>query len=136
MRWTAWAVAILVLVVGGWMAFDGVHALWTGDYVTPESGRFAGELGPWAAVVEAVGLEPRSTAVEGAFVLYGLAYLGATGAFLARRTRSLWWTVQVLALAGLWYLPFGTLGNVLVIGLLWSPALRRARMGDASKATG
>lgn len=73
-----------------------------------------------------MGLEPRSTAVEGAFVLYGLAYLSATGAFLVRRSRSLWWAVQLLALGGLWYLPFGTLGNLLVLGLLWLPSLRPA----------
>jgi hypothetical protein len=50
-------VAVLVSVTGGWMAFDGAHALITGDFVTPSSGPYSGQLGPWATLLEAVGLE-------------------------------------------------------------------------------
>jgi hypothetical protein len=42
-------------------AYDGSRALIVGDYVTPKSGAYAGQLGPWAKLVAAVGIEPRST---------------------------------------------------------------------------
>jgi hypothetical protein len=29
---------LLALLEGGWLAFDGIHAFATGDYVTPSSG--------------------------------------------------------------------------------------------------
>ena len=35
LHWSAWVVAALVLLNGGWMAFDGGRALVIGDYVTP-----------------------------------------------------------------------------------------------------
>jgi hypothetical protein len=57
----AWIVTALAVLAGGWMAFDGARALIVGDYVTPQEGEYAGELGPWAALLESVGLEPRST---------------------------------------------------------------------------
>ena len=37
-HWTAWLVMALVLLNGGWMAFDGGRALVVGDYVTPKTG--------------------------------------------------------------------------------------------------
>jgi hypothetical protein len=46
LHWTAWLIAALVLLNGGWMAFDGGRALMLGDYVTPRTGQFAGQLGP------------------------------------------------------------------------------------------
>ncbi len=38
MNWLVWIVVLLAFVEGGWLAFDGGHALVTGDYVTPSSG--------------------------------------------------------------------------------------------------
>lgn len=119
-----WLLAGLVVITGGWMLFDGVRALITGDFVTPQRGAYAGRLGPWARVVTAVGLEPRSTGVKLAFALYGLAYLAALGALLLH-VPGAWVAVLILAVAGLWYLPFGTLTNLAVIALLLlSPTLR------------
>ena len=40
-------------------------ALIAGDYVTPSKGQYAGQLGPWARLVSAVGLEPRRLSVDG-----------------------------------------------------------------------
>lgn len=122
-RLLRWFVAVFVVVCGGYMAFDGAHYLLTGDYVTPAEGPHAGQLGPWAAVVEAVGLVPRSGFVAGLFVGYGLLYLASLAAFLrggpgSRRG------LMVLAALGLWYLPFGTLLNLLVLALLWFSPLR------------
>ncbi len=121
-----WVVAALVLVTGGWMLFDGTRALIVGDFVTPSRGEYAGQLGPWSRLVTAVGLDPRSTAVKLVFVAYGLAYLLALAALLLH-VAGAWIAVLVLAIAGLWYLPIGTLTNLAVIALLLlTPALRAA----------
>ena len=82
MNWVPWVVGLLVLNVGGFMAFDGTKALITGEYVTPKSGAHAGQLGPWSGVVRAAGIEPRSTLMKWIFILYGVAYLAVLGAWL------------------------------------------------------
>lgn len=61
MDWLRLLAVALALIESGWMAFDGMRALLVGDYVTPRSGPYAGQLGPWARLVSAVGIEPRST---------------------------------------------------------------------------
>ena len=125
MRWAPWIAVGLAALNGGWMAFDGARALLTGDYVTPASGEYAGQLGPWARGVEAVGLAPRSTAVKAAFVVYGAALLLLAGAFAARAPWA-WRGLLVGAALGLWYVPFGTLLNGAVIALLLTVARRPA----------
>lgn len=125
LHWTAWVVGGLVLLGGGWMAFDGGRALVVGDYVTPRSGPLAGTLGPWSKVVEAVGIPARSTLMKSILLAYGLAYLAATVALLRGASWG-WWGVLVTALLGLWYVPFGTLVNVVVAALLLLPGLRPA----------
>lgn len=120
-----WSAAALALVVAGWFVFDGGRALVVGDYVTPSYGEYAGRLGPWAGVVAAVGIEPRSTAMKLIFVVYGLAWLGVVGGFLAGRSWA--WTGMLVAAVGcLWYLPFGTLLGAAQIVLLLLPAARNA----------
>ncbi|MEV6319119.1 hypothetical protein [Streptomyces sp. NPDC051776] len=123
MHWTGWVVLGLVVIIGGWMLFDGVHALVTGDFVTPRDGTHTGQLGPWAHLVSGTGLEPRSLAVKLVFVGYAGAYLAAGVAFVARAPGG-WWAAVVLAVLGLWYLPFGTVANLAVIALLLTPSLR------------
>lgn len=112
--------AIAVVLTGGWMAFDGAHALVTGDYVTPKSGEYAGQLGPWAAPLRLAGIDPRSTAVKIFFVVFGLTYLAALAAFLRNpmRSRSL---LAACAAVALLYLPFGTLLSAAVLALLATP---------------
>lgn len=104
-------------VTAGWMAFDGTRALVTGDYVTPSSGEHKGELGPWTGLVEAVGIEPRSTTMKVIFVAYGASWLAVVGAYL----RGLAWAPRgmVVAAAGsLWYLWIGTVSGLVQLGLL------------------
>ena len=125
MHWSGWVVVALAVLVGGWMAFDGGRALVVGDYVTPKSGQFAGQLGPWRHAVSAVGIEPRSTAMKSVFLIYGLAWLFAILAFVLRLPAA--WTVMLIAAIGsLWYLPFGTLLGLVQIVLLLLPPLRSA----------
>ncbi|SCK59163.1 hypothetical protein [Streptomyces sp. WMMB 322] len=123
MSWTGWAVVVLVAVVGGWMLFDGLHALITGDFVTPAGGTHAGRLGPWADLVSGIGGDPRSLLVKWTFVGYAAAYLISVAAFAAGAVQA-WWAVALLAVLGLWYLPFGTVANLVVLVLLLTPSLR------------
>jgi hypothetical protein len=122
-HWAGWAVLALVVIIGGWMLFDGLHALLTGDFVTPSSGTHAGQLGPWANLVSAAGLDPRSLVVKAVFVGYAAVYL-TSGAAFAAGVQGTWWAVAVLAVCGLWYLPFGTVANLAVLALLFVPSLR------------
>ena len=121
-------VVIIVLALGPglFMTFDGLRALTVGDYLTPTSGPYAGQLGPWSGVVSAVGLAPRSSMMKVIFVAFGLSWLGATAAFV-RRTRGSSGALAGLAVATLWYLPVGTvLSGLVLIGLA---LLRRREAG-------
>jgi hypothetical protein len=113
-----WVIAVLVFINAGWMLFDGTRALIVGDYVTPKSGEYAGQLGPWAKVVQAVGIHPRSTLMKFIFVLYGLSFLIVMIALLLKVSWA-WWGMIIIAVLGLWYLHFGTLINILIIILLF-----------------
>ena len=121
---TRWVIVVLALVAAGWLAFDGAHALLTGDYVTPASGPHAGRLGPWSSVFEAIGVDPRSLTVKWLHVVVGAAWLAAIPAFAFRAHRS-WGAMLLCAIAGVWYLPFGTIISLLVGGLLFLPAVKR-----------
>jgi hypothetical protein len=121
MTWLRVALVTLGLVEGAWMAFDGTRALVVGDYVTPSTGAYAGQLGPWSYVVKAVGIPPRSKAMKLAFVAYGAAWL--TIAFgVATRSPWAWRAMLIAAIATLWYLPVGTIfGIAQTVGLAWLP---------------
>lgn len=99
------------------MALDGFRALIIGDYITPVSGRFAGQLGPWSAIVATVGIPPRSTAMKGIFAGYGLTWLAISAAY-AVGARWAWPAMLLAAALSLWYLPLGTLFSLLLIALL------------------
>ena len=105
------------------MAYDGSRALLVWDYVTPQSGRHAGQLGPWSKVVAGVGMQPRSTLMKWIFVVYGVGYLLAMLAFMFELPGA-WWGLLVAVILGLWHLPFGTLINVVVMILISLPPLR------------
>ena len=110
-RW----LAALGLFQGAWMTFDGARALLVGDYV-----RMEGQLGPWAPLVEAVGIHPLSLGMKLAFVVLGLAWLAVAGAYAWRPAR-LRGAFAAMCVATLWYLPFGTLfGLVGLAALAWT----------------
>ncbi len=123
MSWLKWVVVTLALLNAGYMVVDGTRALTKGDYFTPSSGEHKGELGPWARVVTAIGIEPRSTAMKAFFVVYGLAWIVVIVGFARGQTWS-WFVMLVLALGSLWYLTVGTIVSVLVTALLVAPAVR------------
>ncbi len=116
---------ILGALQGGYMLLDGARALVVGSYITPGSGEHAGELGPWARLVAAVGIPPESTGMRAAFVVLGLLWLVVSVGVAAAAPWS-WPAGLILAVATLWYLVPGTLISVAVALLLLTPALRHA----------
>jgi hypothetical protein len=126
MRLLRVGIIVLALGPGLFMTFDGLRALTVGDYLTPTTGPYAGQLGPWSGVVSAVGLVPRSSMMKVIFVVFGLSWVGVTAAFV-RRTRWSAGALAGLAVATLWYLPVGTVVSVLVLAGL--ALLRRREAG-------
>ncbi len=118
MEWKSWSVLAGGVILGGWLAFDGVRALVVGDYVTPRSGTYAGQLGPWSRVAAAVGVNPRGTPMKCVHVMLGLSWLAACGALLAGAGRAPS-ALLACSVASLWYLPFGTVIGVVELALLW-----------------
>ena len=116
----AWLIVALVVFNASWMGFDGGRAFVVGDYITPQG---AGQLGPWSAVVGALGVDPRSNLMKAIFVVYGLGSLAVVLGFLAKAPWG-WWGMVVVASLGLWYLPFGTVLNLLALMLLLLPQMR------------
>ena len=113
-----WIILVAVVLNASWMLADGMRALVVGDYVTPPSGEYAGQLGPWAGLVKATGIEPRSTFMKAVFVVYGLSALTAAAGFGLGQP----WGRNFLiatAILGLWYLPFGTAANIIALILLF-----------------
>jgi hypothetical protein len=117
-RW-AWAAAAVGALNGAWMLTDGAVALATGDDLGPE-------LGPWAALLRALGVDPLERAVAAGFLLYGAAYLALLAAYARRpapaRAAVLAATVPLLA-----YLAVGTLVALATLGLLLVERSRAAR---------
>ncbi len=97
---------LLAVQLGGWLVFDGARAFIVGDYVTPDSGRYAGELGPWSVLLEAIGIAARGTFARALHVVSGLVWLAAVLLELLGRDRRKLFLVTLPF--GLWYLPFGT----------------------------
>lgn len=116
-------IVVLAVLVAGWFVFDGSLALVAGDYVTPRSGEWAGQVGPWGNIVAAVGIEPRSTLMKTIFVAYGAAWIGVIVAFV-RGAAWAWWGMLAAAVGSQWYLPFGTVLGVAQAILLVLPGVR------------
>ena len=117
MDWKHWLIILLVTITAAWMLFDGTRALIVGDYVTPQTGEYAGRLGPWSNMVMAIGIEPRSTLMKSIIVTYGLLALIVVISFALRIS----WSrsaIIVLCILGLWYLPIGTITNLIALILL------------------
>lgn len=86
-------------LIGWWMVYDGLHGRVFGDYV-----RISGQLGPWAALVSAVGVDP--VGLSWFFIVWGSAFLATSfGLYFRQRWAH---TVGLVASGlGLLYLGFG-----------------------------
>ncbi|MCI0651652.1 MAG: hypothetical protein L0Z55_07200 [Planctomycetes bacterium] len=124
-----WLAIVLIAQHAGYMTYDGTRALVAGDYLRPTSGEYAGQLGPWTHLAEAIGIDPMSTLMKSIFLVLGLAGLAAGSYFIAR-PRAGFKAVLVFSVATLWNLMFGTMSSVLqiVLLLLWN-RLDRAKQG-------
>jgi hypothetical protein len=101
---------ILALLTGGYQVVDGIHVLATGFYmgsVTP---------GPWRHVVHATGIDPMDFGPG--FVVLGVCWLVALAFLLSTGSRRAWWSLLVVAVLTLWYLPIGTLTSLATIVVL------------------
>ena len=107
---TVWLFFGFSWLLGWWLAFDGVHQRLWGDYV-----RIDGQLGPWAALVSRMGLDPQS--LGWFFVVLGLSLIAASfGLYLRRR-----WGYNVGLAASsisLLYLGFGAPVALVCVALL------------------
>lgn len=121
-----YSIICIALIIGGWLLFDGFRALVTGSYTTPNSGNYAGQLGPWSWLVAKAGLDPTGLIVKLAHVVLGLSWI-VCGLLLYRSVSLAWWPLFVTAILSLWYLPFGTIAGLTVAGLLLLPLLRQPR---------
>lgn len=117
MHWARVLILLCTLLEAGWMAFDGTRALVVGEFVTPTSGPYAGQLGPWSHLVQRVGLNPRGTPMKVIFAVYGIAWL-VVGAGFALGARWSWPAMLVAAVGAVWFLPFGTVLSVVQVALL------------------
>lgn len=112
-----WAIVSICLFLGSWLVFDGARALVTGQYVTPKSGPHAGQLGPWSRVLGSVGVNPHGNGAKLLHIVCGGLLCVAGVAFGAGASWACWGVI-VGAVAALWYLPFGTVLNVVLIVLV------------------
>ena len=117
MHWSVWVISILAFIVAIWFVIDGATAFITGDYITPKSGQYAGQLGPWSKAVSAAGIAPRSGLMKTIFLLYGIFWIAIIGSYLFRLPWA-WTAMLIAAIGSLWYLPFGTLLGIIQIILL------------------
>jgi hypothetical protein len=101
------------------MIVDGAHRLITGDFV-----RLRGQLGPWAALVQRLGLEPMNLAPL--FLALGILWLVVANLFLFQNSPTSWRALVALAILSLWYLGFGLALDVATLILLLVPATRAA----------
>ncbi|MBL7744631.1 MAG: hypothetical protein JNN00_14265 [Chitinophagaceae bacterium] len=112
-----WIVVLLAILNFGYMLFDGSRALIKGDYIRPQSGKYAGRLGPWSKLVKAIGINPESTAMKSFFMVWGVAGLLITCFY----SMNFSWAKNgmiIMNILSLWYLVPGTASSILQIILL------------------
>ncbi len=122
MSWSDVVAAVCLVVLGGFQVFDSAHASVTGQYLTPRSGPHAGRLGPWARVVEALGLAPQAPAVRLWFAVTGLVQLAAAAHLVLSGPHASAVAVGAAALS-VWYVPWGTVLALAVLVSVLGPAL-------------
>jgi hypothetical protein len=95
---------LLALLVGGYMLLDGSYARINDQYI-------GGTLGPWAVLVKAIGIDPRSYTMNDIFIFFGICWLGAILFYLFKRRTAIFG----MAIASLWYVPFGAILSIVIL---------------------
>lgn len=117
MKVLKWMIIILSGLLYSYMVIDGSRGLIIGDYIRPESGEYAGQLGPWADLVSAININPESNFMKWTFLLWGAIGLFIMMAF-AMKVRDAAKALLILTFLSLWYLMVGTAMGVLICILL------------------
>jgi hypothetical protein len=117
------AILIISIVEAGWFLLEGVRALTTGNYYTPKAGKYKGQLGPWAKVVGAVGINPQSAFMRSTFLIIGIVWFFFIICFALQVTWA-WLGMLIMPIITLWYLPIGTLLSLMQIIILLYQANR------------
>ncbi len=112
-----WIIVIMSLLNAGYMTYDGARALMTGDYLRPKSGEYAGQLGPWSRLVEKIGIDPMSPLMKSTFLIFGIAGLFITVAFILNLSWA-WNAMLIFNICCLWNLFMGTFSSIMQIVLL------------------
>lgn len=112
-----WLIVIASVINFGYMSFDGSRGLIVGDYLRPESGEHAGQLGQWSNIVEAIGINPESNTMKTIFLVWGIFGLILAVSF-AMEVRGSSKYLLVLSAASLWYLLPGTVLSLVQVILL------------------
>ena len=114
---SVWLFTACSWLLGWWMAYDGLRQRLFGDYV-----RIDGRLGPWAALVSQLGVDPQSLGFF--FVMLGLTLVASSLGLLLGRP----WGLNVGLVAStvsLLYLGFGTpVAFIALISLVLAPTRR------------
>jgi hypothetical protein len=108
---------LLSFLNASYMLFDGARALVKGDYIRPQSGEYAGQLGPWSKLVPKIGIDPMSGLMKSIFVIFGISGLIVTAGF-AFNAEWGWKAMLIYNICCLWNLFFGTASSLLQIVLL------------------
>lgn len=106
------------------MCYDGSRALIVGDYVRPESGEYAGQLGPWKHVAEALSIDPESNLMKSVFLIWGGLGLIVTVSF-AMNVRNAGKALVMMNIVSLWYLVVGTTSSIIQLILYGIYSRRR-----------
>lgn len=112
-----WIIVVLAVLNFGFMTIDGSRGLINGDYIRPETGEHAGQLGPWVKAVKAVGIDPESNTMKTTFLVWGILGLILSVSF-AMNVIGAHKYLLVLSICTLWYLVPGTLLSIVQIVLL------------------
>ena len=117
------AILILSVVEAGWFLIEGIRALTTGNYYTPKAGKYKGQLGPWAKIVGAVGVDPRSLHMRSTFLIIGVIWFFFIICF-ALQIAWAWLGMVIMPILTLWYWPVGTLLSIMQVIILLYQAIR------------
>lgn len=112
-----WIIVFFSVLNTGYMLFDGMKALVTGDYIRSKNGEYAGQLGPWTKLVEKIGIDPMSAFMKSVFVLFGVVGLIITVGFAAEAEWG-WKAMLIFNICCLWNLFLGTASSMFQVILL------------------
>lgn len=114
MQIVKWIIIVLAVLNFGFMTFDGSRGLFVGDYVRPQTGEHAGELGPWSEVVTLVGLDPEANLMKSIFLIWGAVGLILSVSFAMSVNNAAKYLLYLNVLS-LWYIVPGTVLSILQI---------------------